>query len=80
MILDIIKSSKLNQNHKLYLITGLNIPFFFNYSVDDQNKILGISVRSIYRIREDLKNIKILKDYGYSDIDVDKVKLRSYIK
>jgi hypothetical protein len=80
MLRDILKTNKIGNNHKLYIITGLTIPFFISTSTSNQAQNISLSERTIFRIRLDLTEIGILKKYKHDDFEINIKKLKEIIK
>lgn len=60
IINDILKTTSFTGNHKLYLIASVTIPFFLCFRHDKQSEMVGLSLRTIYRIKEDLIEASII--------------------
>jgi len=75
-LFDIIKTTKFGPTHKIYLICIIKIPFFLSFKLEKQREYLSLSVRTIYRIREDFVELNIIKKRGQSDFTIDWVLLK----
>lgn len=69
---DILKSKKIDNNHKIFIIASIRIPFFLSFTKNKQSDLIGISNRSVYRIEEDLTYLKIinLDEFGNKKINL----------
>jgi hypothetical protein len=78
-ISDILSSNKIMNNHRLFLIACLNIPFFINKKMEDQSYLCGISLRTVHRIKKDLTEMGIIKVHAPKDIEIDYAVLKKML-